>query len=113
GDERQGDAVVAPALTGRCRPVVEHVTLVPAAADAVILGSRQDQPVVSFRAPAPVDRLVEARPAGAAVELGVRTEEREIARRAHERASTLFLVERAREGRFRPRLEQNRVRLWR
>src|SRR5712692_8173206 len=89
-DELQRHAVVAPPLSGGRRTVVEHVTLVPAAAYAVIFGSWEDQPVVPFRAHTPVDRLVKARPARAAVELGGRAEKRKMASRAHEGASTLF-----------------------
>src|SRR6185369_8503463 len=68
-----------------------------------------DEPVVSLRVHASGDRFEKARPAGAAVELGGRAEQRKMARRAHERAATLFLVEWARERRLGSLVEQNRV----
>ena len=108
-DELQRHAVVAPPLSSGWRPIVEHVTLVPAAADAVVLGSWQDEPVIALGAETSLDRLVEARPARSAVELGLRAEKREIAGGAHVGALPLFLVERARERRFRSLLEQDGV----
>jgi hypothetical protein len=47
-DEIQRNAVVTPPLSGRGRPIVEHVALVAAATDAVVLGSRDDQLEISF-----------------------------------------------------------------
>src|SRR6185436_6195292 len=113
GHELERQPVVAPALSGWFRPVVEDVALVPAAARAVILGARHDEPEVALGADAAGDRLIEAGPAGAAVELRRGREERQVARGADERAVALFLVEGTRERAFRPFLEQHRIRLGR
>src|SRR3989442_15379243 len=45
-DEFQRDAVVAVAMAGRRRAVVEEMAMVAAAADAVVLDSRVDQVIV-------------------------------------------------------------------
>ena len=57
-DKLQRHAVVAPALSRRCRAVAEHVTLVAATAHAVVFGSRHDQPVITLGPYAPRNRLV-------------------------------------------------------
>src|SRR5262245_36255099 len=105
------DAVVAVALPRRLRPVVEHVTLVAATADAVVFEPRPNQLEVPLRAEPALDRPVEAGPACAAVVFGLRAEEREVARGADVAALPLLLVERARERRLRRLLEEDLVRL--
>src|SRR4051812_23332066 len=78
-DELQGDAVVAVTLAGRRRTVVEDVALVAAAAHAVVLGARDEHLVVGLHRDRPGQRRPEARPAGAALELRVRGEQRQFA----------------------------------
>src|SRR5215204_1407997 len=111
GDELEREPVVAPALSGRARTVVEHGALMSATPHAVIFSTRDDQPVVAVGAHTPGDRLVEAGPPGAAVELRPGVEQRQLAGGADEGAAALFLVERAREGALRPLFEQHRIRL--
>src|SRR5262245_31510827 len=72
------------------------MSLVPAAADAVVLHARQDQLVVGRGAEASGNEVEEARPPGAALVLGLRLEERQLAAGAHEGALALLGIERAR-----------------
>src|SRR6185369_6606584 len=75
GPERERDRVDAVALAGRRRAVVEHVPEVAAAARAVHLVARHAERVVLADLDAArLDRLPEARPAGAALELRARAE---------------------------------------
>src|SRR5215208_33116 len=94
GHEVEGDTIVAVALPGRRRAVVEDVALMPLAARAVVFGARQDQLQVGLRADRTGDRGIEARPAGAALVLGLRSEQRQVAAGAMEAALALFLVQR-------------------
>src|SRR5512144_447468 len=89
-NEFQRDAVVAPALTGRRRAVVEQVAVVAAAARAVVLGARIDQEAVGLRLEGARDTGEEARPAGARLELHLGGEERQPAARADEHARALL-----------------------
>src|SRR5689334_21133865 len=66
--ELQRDPVHAVSLAGGRRAVVEHVAEMAAAAAAMHLGARQDQGVIVRCAHRILDRRVEARPPGAAVE---------------------------------------------
>src|SRR2546426_9350253 len=74
------------------------MAVVPAAADAVVLGARVDQEVVLLRLEGPRDAGEEARPAGARLVLHFRGEERQAAAGAGEHAGAFLLVERARAG---------------
>src|SRR5439155_13811792 len=77
----------------------EHVAEVPAAAPAMHLGAHQQQEAAVLGCPdCPLDRRPEARPAGPAVELGIRGVQRQIACGAQVGAGPIFLVERARSG---------------
>src|SRR3954466_13813018 len=89
-NELQRDPVVAIAQARGLGSVFEHVALVAFAARAMVFVARQDQQEVLLLLQAARDVVVEARPAGAALELGVRLEEREIAAGAHERALALL-----------------------
>src|ERR1051326_7857976 len=80
------DAVHAIALAGRLRPVVEDMAEGAAAPAAMHFGPRQDQAVIVRRADRVFDRRVEARPSGAALELGLRPEHRQVAAGASEDA---------------------------
>src|SRR6185369_1682396 len=97
-DELQRDAVVAPALIGRRRAVVENMAVVAAAARAVIFQPRVDQEEVLLLLERARDGGEEARPAGAGVEFHLRGEQRQPAARAGEHARALLLVEGARAG---------------
>src|SRR5689334_3881118 len=84
--ELQGDAVHAITLAGRLGTIVEDVAQMPAAAAAMHFGPRQEQLEVPRRLDRALDGREEARPAGAAVELGIRSVELERAGRADEHA---------------------------
>src|SRR3954471_20404133 len=94
--EVHGDAVHAVAQPGRLRAVVEDVAEMPAATRAMDLGARHEERVVGRGLDRAVDWLVEARPTGAGVELGLGGEERLAAGRAGEGALALLVVERGR-----------------
>src|SRR5688572_14714617 len=83
------------------------MTLMPAAAATVVLGARPDQLEIPLRHHVPGDRLGEAWPARAAVELVRTVEQRQIAGGADVHARTLLLVQWAAEGRFGAFLEQH------
>src|SRR5262249_47469719 len=97
GKDLQREPVVAVAKARRFRAVVEHVALMPAAARAVVLSARIDELVVDLGLDPALDDVVEARPAGAAVELRARLEQWQRAARADERSLPLLFVQRARE----------------
>src|SRR6185369_7080841 len=67
GHELERDAVVAPPLPRGLRAVVEHVTLMAAATDAVILRARHQQGEILLGTDVARNRREEARPAGPAV----------------------------------------------
>src|SRR5690606_26110244 len=94
--EAQRRPVVAVALPGRPRPVVEHMPLVPQAAGAVILGARDAEAVVRLRPDIGGDDVVEARPAGAALVLPLRSEQRQRAAPADIGPAPVLVIERAR-----------------
>src|SRR5690606_5375688 len=107
--ERQRHAVVAVALAGGARPVVEHVALVPATARAVVFGAREDELEVGGRTHRIGQRLPETGPAGAAVVLVGGTEQRLVAGGTHEGARALFTIQRAGTGWFGAVFEQHMV----
>src|SRR5262249_28262165 len=98
GPEGERHAVHAVTETGGRRAVVEHVAEVAAAAAAVHLGADHQEAGVVARRHGVRQRGVEARPAGVALELGLRREERERAAGAEERAVAVLVHERARPG---------------
>src|SRR5690349_15199493 len=95
GDELEGDAVVAVPQTGRRRAVVEEVAVVAAATLAVVLGARIDEVHVLLGVEDARDAREEGRPAGARVELHLRSKERQVAARAGKDAGALLVIERA------------------
>src|SRR6476620_1620369 len=97
-DEFQRHAVDAVAQAGRRRAVVEHVAEMTAAAAAMNLVAHHAEGAVGVFQHRVLDRLVETRPARAAVELGCRIEERQVASGAGESAGAVLVVERAGEG---------------
>src|SRR3990172_6751524 len=109
GDELQGYPVVAPALSGRRGAVVEYVALMPAATPAVVFLSRQDQLEVGLGLDILFDCLCEARPASAALELGLGPEQWQAASGAYKRARALLLVQRMRVGPLGALLEEHRI----
>src|SRR6185503_2446218 len=97
-DELQRHAVVAPALIGGRRAVVEYVPVVAAAALAVVLGARVDQVEILLHVERARDGGEEARPAGAGLEFHLGGEHRQAAAGAGVDAGALFFVERAGAG---------------
>ena len=89
-------AVHAIPLAGRLGPVVEHMAKVSAAARAMHLHARHHHPAIGLGAHRLGQGCPEARPAGAALELGLAAEQRVRASRAGEGARTVLGVERAR-----------------
>jgi hypothetical protein len=67
-----------------------------AAAPAMHFGPRNDQAVIVRTADRVVDRRKKARPTGAALELGLGPEQRQIAPGASEYAGPVLVIERAR-----------------
>jgi Zn-finger nucleic acid-binding protein len=109
GLELQRDAVDAVAQASRRRAIGEHVPKVAAAAAAVDLGAHHEVGAVLGRADRALERREEARPAGAALELAVRHEERLTAGHALERARALLLEQRAGARALGPVLAQHLV----
>ncbi len=95
--ELQRDAVYAVALAGRRGAVVEDVAEMAAATGAAHLRAPDAEEAAAGGDVRRVDRLVEARPAGAGIELGLGAEERQAAAGAHEGAGARLVVERAGE----------------
>src|SRR5258707_14983747 len=72
--EYQRKAVHAVAQAGRLRPIIENVTEMAAAAAAVDFGPQHPEGAVFGFADGIVERLIETRPAGAALEFRLRGE---------------------------------------
>src|ERR1700733_14711715 len=100
--EFHGDAVDAIAQMGRRRAVVEDVAEMAAAAVAMHLGADHAVAAIGRGFDRAVDRIVEARPAGAALELRLRHEQRLVAPGTHEGAMPLLEVQGTAPGRFGP-----------
>src|SRR5262249_12250818 len=86
GYKPQSDAVIAVALTGRRRAVVEHVPVVTTAAHAMIFSARVKDLVVGARTENSRYGGEETRPASSALEFHRRSEERQATARADEDA---------------------------
>src|SRR5271163_2802005 len=102
-------AVHAVAQSGRLRPVIEDVAEVTATAAAVDFGPQHAEGPVFGLADGVIERLVEARPASAALELGLRGKQRQVAAGASKGALAMFLQERARTRAFGALVAQNFV----
>src|SRR6516225_2261772 len=113
GLEVHGDAVDAIAQMRRRGPVVEHVAEMAAAAAAMHLSAHHPIAAIGRALDRTLNRIVEARPAGAALEFLLRHEQRLAAPGADERAGALLIVERAAAGRFGPVPAQHLVLLGR
>src|ERR1700704_5467746 len=107
--EFQRKAVHAVAQPGRLRPIVEDVTEMAAAAAAVNFGPQHPEGPVFGLADGVIERLVKARPAGAALEFRLRGEQRQIAAGAGEDALAMFLEQWARSRAFGALLAQDLV----
>src|SRR5207237_1644978 len=94
--KHQPKPVDAIAQAGRLRSVVEDVTHMSTAAAAVDFRARHPERRIPGFANGVVERLVEAWPAGAALEFGIRGEQGQIAAGAGEDTLAFFLQERAR-----------------
>src|SRR5258708_33547715 len=97
-----GHAVDAIAQIRRRGPVVEHVAEMAAATAAMHLRAPHDIASIGRAFYRALQRVVEARPAGAALEFLLRHEQRLAAAGAGERARAFLVVERAAAGRFGP-----------
>ena len=108
GSEREAHRIDAIALSGRRRPIGEDMSLMRAAARADDLGP--DHAVAGVADVFEVtfgERLREARPARAALELGAAMEQRKAAEAAGEDARPLFLKENAAKRRLGAMLEED------
>src|SRR5256885_4043468 len=104
--EDKAKPVDAIAQAGGLRAVVEDVAEMAAAAAAMHLDPRHAVGAVLGAAERVVERLEEARPARAALELGVRGKQRQIAAGAGESTLAMLLHERARPRTLRAVLAQ-------
>src|ERR1700745_3404490 len=75
--KHQREAVHAVTKPGRLRPVVEDVAEMTAATAAGNFGTQHAEGAVFVLADGVLQRLIEARPAGAAFEFGLRREQRQ------------------------------------
>src|SRR6266852_3469205 len=107
--EHQAKAVDAIAQAGRLRSVVEDMAEMAATAAAMHLGPRHAVGAVLCLAEPIFQRLVEARPAGAAFEFGVGRKQRQVAAGAGEDALAMLLQQRARSRPFSAVLAQDLV----
>src|ERR1700733_11119954 len=89
-------AIHAVTKTGRLRSVIEDVAEMTAATAAVNFGAQHAEGTVFVLADRVLQRLIEARPAGAAFEFGLRGEQRQVAAGAGENALAMLLQQRAR-----------------
>lgn len=94
-NELECDPVVAVAKTRGFWAVAKHMSLMPVASTAVILGARDNQFVVALRGYRRGKMIKETRPSGAAVELPVGGEQRLEACGAYEGAGAFFAIKRA------------------
>src|SRR5476649_674698 len=98
--KQQREAVHAVAQAGRLRPVVEDVTEVAAAATAMNFGPQHSKGAVFGLADGILQRLIKTRPAGAALELRLGGEQRQVAAGASEGALAMLLEQRTRSRAF-------------
>src|ERR1700680_301978 len=80
---------------GRRRAVVEHMAEMAAAAAAMHFGAHHPEASIGRSLDCALDRVIEARPAGAAVEFLFGDEKFLAATGAHEGAAALLVIERA------------------
>src|SRR5437867_9379085 len=102
-NEAKRHPIVAPALTRRRRAVVEHVSLVTAAAHAVILGPRHDEQRVGLGSKVLRDAGEKAGPSGTAVVFHFGAEQRKGTTGANENPRSFLVIKRTGEwalGRF-------------
>src|SRR5450759_817158 len=92
----QRNAVHAVAQAGWLWPIVEEVTEMAAATAAMNFGPQHPKGPVFCLADGVLDRLIKTRPAVAALELGLRGEQRQVAAGTGEDALAMLLKQRAR-----------------
>lgn len=102
----QRQAVVTPALPGWFRSIFEYMSLVAAAAGAMVLGAREQRFPVAFAAGASLYGLVKAGPAGTAVELGFGEAQWQVTGGADIGSLAFLVVQRATPGALGGFLEQ-------
>src|SRR4051794_27157000 len=105
----QCEAVDAVAQAGRFRSIVEDVAEVTAAATAMNFSPQHPKRAVLGFADCILERLIETRPTRAALELGLRGEQRQIATGAGEGALAVLLQQRAGTWALGPLLAQDLV----
>src|SRR5579872_5942417 len=107
--EGQREAVHAIAQACRLGSIIEDMAEMAVAAPATYRGADHAEGTVLVGADRIVERGPEARPAGAAVELGRGGEQVEVAAGAGENALPMLIQKRTAERRLRPFLAQDRV----
>lgn len=95
--KHQRHPVIAPALAGRLRAVVEHVAVMATAARAVIFLAGVNQFEIGFLLEGPSECGEKAGPAGAGIEFHFAGEEWQVAACAVKNTLALFIVQGARE----------------
>src|SRR5579859_2988379 len=93
--ELQRETIHAVAQSGRLRTIVEHVSEVAAAATAMHFDALHPEGAVLARADRIRKRLIEARPSGAALELGFGGKQRQVTSGAGERTLAVLPEQRA------------------
>jgi hypothetical protein len=92
GDKFQRYAIIAPALAGGLRAIIEDVTVMTAAADAVIFGAGENKFVVRARTEHAWNRRKKAWPTCAALIFHLGGKQRQVASETDEDTGTLFGV---------------------
>ena len=105
--ENQSEAIHAIAQAGRLRSIVENVPEMTATTVAMHLGADHAEGAILSRPDSVFQRLIEARPAGAALILGLGREKRMIATSAGENALAVLIQERAGPGALGALVAQN------
>src|SRR6185295_9789943 len=111
GPELERQAVHAIAQAGGLRPVVEHVADMAAATRAQHFGALHQQAAIRMLDDGAGQWAPEARPAGAAFELGCRAEQRQRAAGAGKRPLAMLIEQRTGERPLGTRLAKDRVAL--
>jgi len=105
--ENQREAIHAIAQAGRLRSIVENVPKMTTAAVAMHLGADHAEGAILGRPDSVFQRLIEARPTGAALKLGLGREKRMIATGTGENTLAVLIQERAGPGALGALVAQN------
>lgn len=96
--EAQRHTVIAVTQSGRFRPVLENMAMMPAAARAMVFRARHEQFAVCFGLEGVVDTRKKTWPTGTAIKLHIRREQRLTASGANECSPAVLVVERTGEA---------------